>query len=177
MMKIFTTQLMSYLKRITEQEELAIEDGSRLLAQASIGDGTIYFYGYKELEGVTMEATKSSELIPNAKPLFDENGKMAEVEREDRVILFTHRSSDEEAIRIAKELAEKDLQIVGVSAKVKDLEQDLETITDVHIDSKLLRPLIPDDDGSRYGFPALITSLFVYYAINFTLKEIMSEYE
>ncbi|MED4403853.1 DUF2529 family protein [Metabacillus fastidiosus] len=177
MMKIFTTQLMSYLKRITEQEELAIEDGSRLLAQASIGDGTIYFYGYKELEGVTMEATKSSELIPNAKPLFDENGKMAEVEREDRVILFTHRSSDEEAIQIAKELAEKDLQIVGVSAKVKDLEQDLETITDVHIDSKLLRPLIPDDDGSRYGFPALITSLFVYYAINFTLKEIMSEYE
>ncbi|MEC2075991.1 DUF2529 family protein [Metabacillus fastidiosus] len=177
MMKIFTTQLMSYLKRITEQEESAIEDGSRLLAQASIGDGTIYFYGYKELEGVTMEATKSSEFIPNAKPLFDENGKMAEVEREDRVILFTHRSSDEEAIQIAKKLAEKDLQIVGVSAKVKDLEQDLETITDVHIDSKLLRPLIPDDDGSRYGFPALITSLFVYYAINFTLKEIMSEYE
>lgn len=177
MMKIFTTQLMSFFKRIQEQEELSIEDGARLLAQASVGEGSIYIYGHKELDGVRIEATQSFEFIKNAKPLLNENGEIAEVAREDRVVLFTHYSSDEEAISIAKQLVEKDIQIVGVSAKVKDFENGLETLTDVHIDSKLLKPIIPDDDGSRYGFPSLMTSLFVYYALNFTLKEIMSEYE
>ncbi|MCT6830342.1 MAG: DUF2529 domain-containing protein, partial [Bacillus velezensis] len=33
-----------------------------------------------------------------------------------------------------------------------------------------------DEDGTRYGFPSLMTGLYVYHALSFTLKEMMQEY-
>jgi Domain of unknown function (DUF2529) len=177
MMKIFTTQLSGHMNRILEQEEVNIEDSARLLTQALIGEGTIYIYGYKELSGVILEALSSSEPLPRAESLFDENGQMKEISQEDRVLLFTYRSTDEEAISIAKTLSVQGIQTVGVSALIKNADSGLETITDLHIDAKLRQPLIPDDSGERYGFPALMTSLYVYYGLSFTIKEILNEYE
>lgn len=176
MMKIFTTQLTGYLNRILDKEEEAIEDSARLLAQALIGEGTIYIYGYQELHGVALEAMLSSEPLKRAESLFDDNGVMKKLTPADRVLLFTYRSTDEEVISIANDLAAQDIQSVGVSALIKDAS-GLDTITDFHVDAKLRQPLIPGDDGVRYGFPALMTSLYVYYAISFTIKEILTEYE
>ncbi|MGN7938845.1 DUF2529 family protein [Virgibacillus sp. 6R] len=177
MMKIFTTQLTGHFNRIVDQETLDIEDSSRLLAQALVGEGNLYLYGHKELHGIVLEAISSNEPLLRAKPLLEHDGQITEVSSADRVLLFTHFSTDEEAIQIAKSLAKKGIQTVGVSAIAKDAPKGLESITDFHIDSKLRQPLIPGDDGNRYGFPALMTSLYVYYAIHFTIQEILSEYD
>ena len=43
MSKILTTQLTGLFQRIGQSEEEAIEETARLLAQAAIGQGTVYF--------------------------------------------------------------------------------------------------------------------------------------
>jgi uncharacterized phosphosugar-binding protein len=177
MMKIFSTQLTGHFNRIVEQEELSIEDSARLLAQALVGEGKIYIYGFQELHGIVLEAVNSSEPLMSSEALFNQNGEMKELTAADRVLLFTYRSSDEEAIKLAQELSSKGIQTVGVSAVIKGEETGLNTITDLHIDSKLRQPLIPGEDGERYGFPALMTSLYVYYNLTFILKEILDEFE
>lgn len=69
MLKIFTTQLSSYFKRIGEKEEFNLEDGARILAQAAIGEGNIYIYGVNEMQAVMYEATQSAEPLAHAKSL------------------------------------------------------------------------------------------------------------
>lgn len=177
MMKIFMTQLNGHFSRIHEQEESAIEDGARLLAQAAVGSGTIYIHGFDELGGITGEAVLSAEPLPGAKPLFLEDGSMNKLTDADRVLLFTHRSNDLKAIELVLKLQEIGAGTVGVSCLMKDEDESIDELVDVHIDSKLKKGLIPDEDGSRFGYPALMTSLFAYYALSFTLKEILSEYE
>ncbi|WP_369901702.1 DUF2529 domain-containing protein [Bacillus manliponensis] len=175
MFKIFSTQLNGYFTRISQNEEANIEDSARLLAQAMIGDGIIYLHGTKEMEGVVCEALYGAEPLKNAKRLFEEGAK-ANVTSADRVLLISRSSTDEEIISLAKNFQEEGNFIVGISA-LQEGEQSLEQFTDVHIDTKLLKALIPDDDGSRYGFPSLITALFAYHNLKFTIDEIMNEYE
>jgi hypothetical protein len=177
MMKIFTTQLTGHFNRILDQEDMNIEESARLLAGALIGEGTLYIYGCKELHGVVLEALTSTEPLVRAEALLDEAGQIKTLSPEDRVLLFTYRSTDEEAISIAKKLSDQGIQTVGVSALIKNADSGLQKITDLHVDTKLRQPLIPGDDGERYGFPALMTSLYVYYALSFTIKEILTEYE
>ncbi|MCD7034697.1 DUF2529 domain-containing protein [Metabacillus sp. GX 13764] len=177
MLKIFTTQLTGHFNRIADQEEYQTEDAARLLAQAAVGAGSIYLHGFDELSAILAEALSSSEPFPFAKPLFKEDGSMAEVTEADRVLIFSRFSNDEAALTLAKDLAEKEILFAAVSALVKDSAESLEQFADVHIDSKLKKPLIPAEDGSRYGFPAIMTSLYVYYALRFVLVEILQEYE
>ncbi|CAM4069481.1 hypothetical protein BAMA_01505 [Bacillus manliponensis] len=175
MFKIFSTQLNGYFTRISQNEEANIEDSARLLAQAMIGDGTIYLHGTKEMEGVVCEALYGAEPLKNAKRLFEGEAK-ANVTSADRVLLISRSSTDEEIISLAKNFQEEGNFIVGISA-LQEGEQSLEQFTDVHIDTKLLKALIPDDDGSRYGFPSLMIALFAYHNLKFTIDEIMNEYE
>ncbi|PEZ04260.1 hypothetical protein CN326_16335 [Bacillus sp. AFS018417] len=175
MFKIFSTQLGGYFTRIAQKEEMNIEDGARLLAQALVGDGHIYLHGTKEMEGVICEALYGSEPMQSAKRLF-EDGKQASVTVADRILLISRFSTDEDIISLAKQLQENGHFIVGISAK-QEGELSLEQFTDAHIDTKLVKALIPDDDGSRYGFPSLITALFAYHGLKFTIDDIMNEYE
>lgn len=176
MLKIFTTQLLGVFNKIQDQEEINFEDGARLLAQAAIADGSLYIYGAGEMGGIITEALYSQEPLPNAAPLF-KDGQMAEMKPSDRVIIVSRFSHDPETVALAKTLAESGIPTVSIAAVSKTEEgESLENITDVHIDTKLLKPLIPDDDGSRYGFPALLCSLYAYYGLTFILREILAEY-
>ncbi len=175
MLKIFSTQLSGYFTRISQKEEMNIEDSARLLAQALVGDGIVYLHGTKEMEGVVSEALHGAEPLKQAKRLI-ENGNQAEVTSADRVLLISRFSTDENIISLAKGLQEEGHSIVGISA-IQNSEISLEQFTDVHIDTKLLKGLIPDDEGNRYGFPSLILSLFAYHGLKFTIDEIINEYE
>ncbi|WP_020059781.1 DUF2529 domain-containing protein [Bacillus sp. 123MFChir2] len=175
MFKIFSTQLGGYFTKISQKEEMNIEDSARLLAQALASDGHIYLHGTKEMEGVICEALYGPEPMQNAKRLFN-GGKQADVTTSDRVLLISRFSTDEEIISLAKQLQENGSFIVGISAK-QEGELSLEQFTDTHIDTRLVKPLIPDDDGSRYGFPSLMTALFAYHGLKFTIDDIMNEYE
>ncbi|WP_078543402.1 DUF2529 domain-containing protein [Litchfieldia alkalitelluris] len=176
MMKIFSTQLQGLFNKIMEQEDLAVEDGARLLAQAVMGEGTIYIKGYHELEAIEIEATQGVEPLPSTSVLFIGND-IAEITERDRVLILSRSSADHEAIMLAKDCAEKGISTVAISSLVKDQVDSLADFVDVHIDSKLTKPLIPDEDGNRFGFPSIMTALFAYYSLSFTLKEIIKEYE
>lgn len=174
MLKIFSTQLSGYFTRISQKEEMNIEDSARLLAQALIGDGIVYLHGTREMEGVVLEALYGDEPLKQAKRLI-ENGNQAEVTSADRVLVISRFSTDEHTVSIAKKLQEEGQSIVGISA-VQEGTESLEQFTDVHIDIKLLKGLIPDDEGNRYGFPSLILALFAYHGLKFTIDEMINEY-
>jgi len=176
MLKIFTTQLSSYFKRIGEKEELNLEDGSRILAQAAVGQGNIYIYGVNEMQAVTYEATQSAEPLTHAKPLvLDDIRSLTSV---DRVLIVTRFSTDEKAVEVAHMLLKEGIPFVSIGAVPKEVQSDsIHDLSDVHINTYLLQPLIPDDNGDRFGFPALMTALYAYYGLSFTLKEILDENE
>ncbi|AXY06944.1 MULTISPECIES: DUF2529 domain-containing protein [Bacillus] len=174
MLKIFSTQLSGYFSRVSQKEEMNIEDSARLLAQALVGEGFIYLHGANEMEGVVAEALFGAEPMKQAKRLF-ENGKEVEVTSADRVLLISRFSTDAEVVAIAKKLQADGHSIVGISAIQEGIES-LEQYTDVHIDTKLLKGLIPDDEGNRYGFPSLMIALFAYHGIKFTIDEMLNEY-
>ncbi|WP_077619936.1 DUF2529 domain-containing protein [Bacillus sinesaloumensis] len=177
MLKIFTTQLQGQFKRIMEQEEMNMEDGARILAQSVISGGTIYVHGFGEMVAITTEALEGAEPLQSAKALFTKE-KMNEIGDIDSVLLITRLSTDEEAIALAEDLRGKGVQTVAISALVKtEGERTLNEIVDIHIDSKLQKPLIPDDDGTRFGFPSVITALYAYFGLKFTIKEMVEEFE
>ncbi|CAM3602057.1 DUF2529 domain-containing protein [Aeromicrobium ponti] len=173
MLKMFSTQLAGLFKRLQEKEEFTIEDSARLLAQAAAGDGKIYFYGTKEMSGIGYEATQSQEPFRDA-AIWENDDEISET---DRFIIFSRNSDDEEAIELAKKLANKEIPFVAVSTEKADSSDNLANLADVHIDLKLTKGLLPDEEGNRFGYPASMAALFVYYGIKFTIEEILAEYE
>ncbi|MGE6630372.1 DUF2529 domain-containing protein [Bacillus sp. NPDC077027] len=176
MLKIFTTQLSGIFSRIEGKGTEAIEDGSRLLAQAVISGNSVYFYGKNELAAVALEAIHSQEPFPAAKVLLDDQVQCASLDMSDRVLLFYSDPEDEEIQALVKKLYDQGTPIVGVGPAQKE-PSFVEEHCDVHIDFQLKKPLVPAEDGTRYGFPALMACLYVYHALSFTLKEIVEEYE
>ncbi|WP_342433610.1 DUF2529 domain-containing protein [Neobacillus sp. FSL H8-0543] len=170
MLKMFTTQLTGLFKRIEEKEEFSFEDGARLLAQAPVGDGSIYIFGTNEMKAIAHEALEGAEPFANAK-LFT---AIDELTIADRVLLFTRTSSDKKAIELAAQLQEKEVPFVAVST---DTDGQLTGLADVHINLRLTKALLPDDSGNRYGYPSLMAALFVYYGLKFTIDEILAEYD
>ncbi|KPB05815.1 DUF2529 domain-containing protein [Bacillus sp. CHD6a] len=182
MLKIFTTQLQGVFNRIGSSEEFAFEDAARLLAQAAVGDGRIYVHGVKEMKAVEAEATTGAEPLMSA-TLLSNLDRYHDLTDTDRALIVSRFSTDEEAISTAKALKELGIEIVGISTVMEpSLEtvegaETLETLSDVHIDLKLKKPLIPGDDGERFGFPSSMVALYVYHGLAFTLKEILEEQE
>ncbi|KRG15857.1 hypothetical protein ACA30_04605 [Virgibacillus soli] len=172
MQKMFTTQLSGLFNRIMDKEAYSIEDGARLLAQASAGEGVIYIKGFGEMEGVVIEATHGQEALQNVQVLKDPT----ELKATDRVLLFTRFSDDQEANQLAEQLQENDIPFVAVSGIKKVDSQQLQDLADVHINTYVIKPLIPNEDGERVGFPSLLVGLYIYTSIKFVLDEILSEY-
>ncbi|MGG0411097.1 DUF2529 domain-containing protein [Peribacillus simplex] len=173
MLKIFSTQISGLFKKMIENEAFEMEDAGRLLAQAAVGDGSVFIHGFGEMQGVTAEALDGAEPFPKVKRYELEET----ISREDRFLIFSRHSDDSEALVLAKQLKENDIPFVAVSTSVPSEEDSLLELADVHIDLRIQRGLIPDETGNRYGYPTLIAALFAYYGIKFTLEEIIKEYE
>ncbi|MGX2961789.1 DUF2529 domain-containing protein [Peribacillus sp. JNUCC 23] len=172
MLKMFSTQLTGLYKKMLDEESFNFEDGARLLAQAAISDGTIYLKGFQEMGGILSEAFYGAEPFSSARP-FDESVSLTVA---DRVILFTRYSTDESAIQLAKKLRDQQIPFVTIATSLDADGESIEHYSDVHINLRLQRGLIPDDSGNRIGFPHLTIALFAYYGIKSTLEEILLEY-
>jgi len=172
MLKMFTTQLTGLFKRLEEKEEYSFEDGARLLAQAPVGDGSIYIFTTKEMKAVEFEALEGAEPFSGAK-IFD---SVEELTESDRVLMFTRYSNDESGLKLAEQLREKGIPFVAVATSVPGGEL-LQESADLLIDLRLTKALLPDDEGNRYGYPSSMAALFVYYGLKFTIEEILAEYE
>ncbi len=172
MLKIFSTQVNNLFQKIMEKEEFNIEDGARLLAQAAVGEGAIYIHGFGEMDGVTKEAVQGVEPLPKV-AAYESNITLT---HEDRFLLFSRNSTDQEAIELAQKLQMESIPFVAVSTIVASDTDSLETLADIHIDLRVARGLIPKDDGNRTGYPTLLVALFAYFGIKFTIEEILQEY-
>lgn len=169
---MFSTQLAGLFNRIQDKNEYALEDGARLLAQAVIGDGTVYLHGIKEMSAVVSEAIDGAEPFTS---IIKWDG-FHTLSSADRVLLFSRYANDEEALILSKNLVELDVPFVAVSTAIGGAE-DMTTLADVHIDLQLKKGLIPDATGNRVGYPAVMAALFVYYGLKFTMEEILADNE
>lgn len=170
MLKIFTTQLNGLFKRIQDQEEESIEDGARMLAQSAISGHTVYIYGEKELSGITKEALHGRESLSFVKELPEE---IEEITPQDKVLMFLQGTLDHGELDLARRLHEQETGIIAVST---DGREAFENFCEVWIDTKLKKPLVPDENGERIGYPSLMAGLYVYHALMLTIKEILDEY-
>ncbi|KIL52681.1 DUF2529 domain-containing protein [Jeotgalibacillus campisalis] len=173
MLKMFTTQLSGLFSRLQGKEEWMMEDAARLLAQAAVGEGTIYIKGFEEMKGVTEEALNGEE--PMACALELQN--VDDLDGADRVLIVTRRSTDEDAIALARKLLDKQIPFTVISGTVKEAEEDLTTLADVHLNTQLVKGMLPDESGNRFGFPSLVAALYLYHGLKFSLDEMIAENE
>ncbi|MEW9500859.1 DUF2529 family protein [Jeotgalibacillus marinus] len=172
MLKMFTTQLSGLFLRIHGKEEMEIEDAARLLAQAAVGEGTIFIKGYREMNGVVSEALTGEEPLQGMREFVD----IDELSGTDRVLLVTRRSTDEEALKLGAKLVEKDIPFVTICGVVKNSEHDLLSMANVCLNTQVVKGMLPHEDGGRFGFPSLIAALYLYHGVKFTLEEMVEEY-
>ncbi|NQD66566.1 DUF2529 domain-containing protein [Bacillus haikouensis] len=172
MIKMFTTQLSGLFKRISEKQEFEIEDAARLLAQAAVGQGSIYIKAFGEMEAVTAEALYGAEPLPSVKK-YDESAALTEA---DRLLVVTRLSSDGDAVEFAKALAADGVSFVGISGVVG--EGGLDELADLHLDTNVIKGLLPGEEiGERVCMPASMAALYIYFALGFVIREMLEEYE
>jgi uncharacterized phosphosugar-binding protein len=174
MLKMFSTQLTGLFKKIHEKEEFGFEDAARLIAQAAVRESSIFFYGTNEMEAVVSEATLGAEPMRYAKRLPE---NLTQVKESDRVIVISRYTNDEAAIHCARKLVEQGIPFVAMATKAESIGDDLFDLADVGLNLHLVKGLLPDEYGNRFGLPFGIAALFAYYGLKFTYDEIISEYE
>lgn len=173
MLKMFSTQLTGLFNRLQEKEEFSIEDAARLLAQAAAGQGKIYIFGTKEMQAVGLEAVYGEEPLQSAAVLTEE----VELGAADRVLVISRYADDEEAVHVARNLQEKGIPFVAISTiRGENDGEGLHNLSDVYIDLRIKKGLLPDESGNRVGFPTSIAALYIYFGLKFTIEEILEEY-
>ncbi len=173
MLKMFTTQLTGLFGRLQSKEEMEIENAARLLAQATVGDGSIYIKGFGEMAGVAAEALQGEEPLEGVREL---QNNIAGLTVADRVLLVTRRTTDPQALSFAEKLMEAEIPFAVIAGKVKDAEDDLAKKADSFLNTQTVRGMLPDETGGRFGFPSLIAALYLYHGVKFVLDEILEDY-
>ncbi|SOC34710.1 DUF2529 family protein [Ureibacillus acetophenoni] len=170
-MKILTTQLTGLLQRISQSEEEAIEETARLLAQASVGEGKVYFACFDGLEGVELNALHNSEPFYQLEKWTPDTV----INDVDRVCIFTKSSQNEDALALAKQLAEEFIPFAAVASEKPDEGNELSELAYTYISMKVRGGILPHPTklGERTLIPHLFSALFVYEAIKLSYDEII----
>lgn len=173
MSKILTTQLTGLLQRIGQSEEGAVEETARLLAQASIGQGIVYFAGFGEFEAVVHNALTSAEPFTNAARWT----KDTVVEEADRVIIFTRNGNDAEAVALATQLNDAFIPFSAVASEVASAENALSELAYTYISLKMRGGILPHPTklGERIVMPHLIAALYIYEAMKMEYDEMIHD--
>ncbi|MFJ7934289.1 DUF2529 family protein [Sporosarcina sp. NPDC096371] len=170
-MKILTTQIGGLLQRIATSSEEAIEETSRLLAQATIGEGRVIIAGFGEMEAVT--ATALTSLDPFKGAVRYAEGM--DIVSADRVWLLTRSAADERTLDLARLLAERFIPFAALSADKPGDDNELSDLAYTYISTGLTRGLLPSDTGERIVQPHAMAALFVYEAVKLAYDEMVSD--
>ncbi|KOS60828.1 DUF2529 domain-containing protein [Lysinibacillus agricola] len=170
MSKILTTQLSGLLQRITQNEEEAIEETARLLAQAGIGEGNVYFACFGEMQVVELNACQAVERFAKLVPWT----KDTVITEADRVCIFTRGAHDEEALALAHQLNNHFIPFAAVASEVADSENPLADLAYTYISTRIRGGLLPNDLGERIVVPHSIAALFVYEAVKIAYDEMLA---
>ncbi|MFC0186955.1 DUF2529 family protein [Fictibacillus aquaticus] len=170
MLKIFSTQLAGIFQNIEKSSEEAVEDAARLLAQSLVSDGTVYFHGTDEMMAVAYEGVTGPNAIPSSH-FYDEKTALTAM---DTVIVSARFAACEKSAAIAGAAREAGTRTIFIGAAEKGT--DLDSLPyDVVLDTKAVRGLIPQDDGTRTALPSAICGLYVYQALHITVSEYLEE--
>ncbi|RUL53149.1 MULTISPECIES: DUF2529 family protein [Lysinibacillus] len=175
MSKILSTQMSGLFQRIIQSEEEAIEETARLLAQASVGQGKVYFACFDELQAIEMKALYGSEKFTNLAQWTPETI----VSDVDRVCIFTTSCSDPTALTLAKKLYEDFIPFAVVSSELQNDTNELSALAYTYVSMKIRGGLLPHPTklGERVIIPYLMSALFIYEAIKLNYDEMLSEDE
>ncbi len=175
MSKILTTQMTGLLQRIQTSEEEAIEDTARLLAQAGIGQGNVYFACFGELKGVEVNALEGAAPFIKAVPWSPE----AQLTEADRVIIFTPSCQNEEAVALAQKLYDLFIPFAAIASEPADSDNELSELAYTYISMKIRGGILPHPSklGERVVFPHLMAALFIYEAIKMEYDEMVADDE
>ena len=170
-LKMLTTQIAGLLQRIAGNQEEAIEDTARLLAQAAAGEGRVLLAGFSEMDGVTANALEGAEPFAHVARLTEETtmGPM------DRVWLLVRNAADDEALTLARSLADDRIPFAAVANAKASEENELSELADAYIATGLSKGLLPDDDGNRIVEPHLLATLFIYEAVKMSYDEMLAD--
>ena len=173
MSKILSTQMSGLFQRIIQSEEEAIEETSRLLAQASIGQGNIYFACFDELQAIELNALHGAEAFANLKS-WSPTIALTET---DRVCIFTTTSENPEAINLAKKLYDRFIPFSVVSSEPQSDTNELSELAYTYVSMKIRGGLLPHPTklGERVVIPYLMAALFIYEAIKLNYDEMISD--
>lgn len=173
MSKILTTQMTGLLQRIQTSEEEAVEDTARLLAQAGIGQGNVYFACFGELKGIEINALEGAAPFVKAVRWSNE----AEVSEADRVIIFTRSCKDTEALALAQKLYDAFIPFAAVASEPAGDENKLSELAYTYISLKIRGGILPHSSklGERIVFPHAMASLFIYEAIKLAYDEMVAD--
>lgn len=173
MSKILTTQLTGLLQRIQQTEEESIEETARLLAQAAIGQGTIYFAAFGEMEAVAIHAELGASPFVKFARYSDE----VELMPADRIIIFTQYATDEKALKLAQKLHDDFIPFAAVASEVAGNDNELSELAYTYISLKVRGGILPHPTklGERIVFPHLMAALYIYEAIKMEFDEMLVE--
>ena len=167
---MLTTQTNGLFQRITGNNEEAIEETARLLAQATVGDGKVIFAGFDELDIVSTVALHSVELFTGA----IRYEKELEIGPQDRVWIMTKSAEDVRVLELARTLSKKFIPFAATATE-KSEDNELFELASTYISTGLTKGLLPGDDGERIVQPHALANLFIYEAVKMTYDEMLED--
>lgn len=173
MSKMLLTQLNGVFQKILADEEM-IEETARLLAQASIGQGKIYIACFGNLKPIELQVSIDNEFSNIA--IWNDNVSIEDV---DRVWIFTDSNTNEQAIKLAKELYEQFIPFSVVAPEKASESNELSELGYTYISMNIRGGILPHPTklGERIITPFLMAALFIYESTKLHYIEIMEDYE
>lgn len=162
-MKMLSTQLSGLFQRIAGQEE-AIEDTARVLAQAAVGEGTIFIAAFGEMKAVAISALEGAEPLASCAMWHPDSM----ITSADRVWILAKNTEGDE---LANRLNDAHLPFAMLTAETRNNDKE----ADAFISLKIDKGLLPAEDGSRTVVPHAIGALFVYHAVKMAIDEMLAE--
>lgn len=169
-MKMLTTQVNGLLQRIIGNNEDAIEETARLLAQATFGEGRVILATFGEMQAVLLTALHGTDTLQGAVS-FEEN---MDIGTEDRVWIITKSISDDSALELAQLLANKFIPFAAIAAEHAD-DNELETLASTYISTGITKGLLPGENGERFVQPHALAALFIYEAVKISYDEMLED--
>lgn len=170
-MKMLTTQLTGLFQRISAKEEESVEETARLLAQATVGEGVIYFAAFGEMKAIALNAIDSAEPFHRAKIWTPDS----ELTKSDRVWILTRHADHTEALELAQKLFDAFIPFAALASEPAEDGNRLSELAYTYIALRISKGLLPNEMGERIVQPHALAALYVYEAVKMAFDEMASE--
>ncbi|WP_040606764.1 DUF2529 family protein [Salsuginibacillus kocurii] len=170
---MFTTQLQAVFQKIQNDEE-ALEDSARLLAQATVGEGTIYITG----SGPTKELAKLALTIkesPKDVTWLEPGEALPIFHPADRVLLFSGDEDEDEMTHYAQSIYKTEVPFISIGSFQPEVPAQEGVLEPVHLPTYVKGGLVPDEEGTRHGHPGELAALYAYQLLLLVLQEMIEE--